>query len=89
LGRAFWSGGAEQRGDAPYISRSAMRDFLIADGATQRGAQNQIEPGKKDNLIGQLLDAGVIEDFEHGWIIVDDTLASSLLIQSKGQKQGS
>ncbi len=86
LGRAFWSGGAEQREGAPYVSRSAMRDFLIADGATQRAAQNQMDPTRNDNFIGQLLNAGVIEDFEHGWIIVDDTLASSLLIQRQGKK---
>jgi hypothetical protein len=81
LTRAFWAGGAETRQELPYVSRSAMRDLLISDGASQRAAQNKMDPTKKDGIIASLLAAGVIEDFEHGWLIVEQPLASTLMPQ--------
>lgn len=79
--RAWWSSGAEERNGFPYISRSALRNLLIQDGASERTAKNKTEASRKDGIIAQLLNAGVLETFEHGWVFKNQVQASALLMQ--------
>lgn len=82
LEQAFWCGGAENRDGKPYISRSAMREKLLEMGYSERTAENHMKPSETGKLIGALLNGGVIEPFEHGWVVLDLTLASALMMQS-------
>ena len=83
--RAWWHSGAEERNGLPYISRSGLRDLLIKDGMSERTAKNKTEASRPDGLIAQMLNAGAIETFEHGWIFINDTQASALLMQKNGK----
>lgn len=84
--RAWWSSGAEEREGLPYISRSALRDLLVKDGMSERTAKNKTEASRPDGIIAQLLNAGTLETFEHGWIFVNETHASALLMQKSAPK---
>jgi phage/plasmid primase-like uncharacterized protein/KaiC/GvpD/RAD55 family RecA-like ATPase len=84
--RAWWASGAEERDGSPYISRSALRDLLVKDGMSERTAKNKTEASRPDGIIAQLLNAGTLETFEHGWIFVNETHASALLMQKNAPK---
>jgi phage/plasmid primase-like uncharacterized protein len=84
--RAWWASGAEEREGSPYISRSALRDLLVKDGMSERTAKNKTEASRPDGIIAKLLNAGTLETFEHGWIFVNETHASALLMQKNAPK---
>ena len=78
---AWWAAGAEDLGGAPYLSRSALKDKLEADGNAERTVRNMLNPSYTDKLIGAMLQAGMIEASEHGWIMVDEANASALILR--------
>lgn len=79
--RAWNTSGREIRNEMPYISRSALRELLIKDGASERTAKNKTESSRADGLISPMLNAGALEQFEHGWRVIDNVLASGMLLQ--------
>jgi putative DNA primase/helicase len=80
LERTWWASGTEMRNGHPYISRSALKDLLIKDGNTDRTARNKTDPSRKEGLIAQMLNAGVLSFYEHGWIFINEAQISSLLL---------
>ena len=84
--RAWWASGAEEREGLPYVSRSALRDLLVKDGMSERTAKNKTEASRSDGIIAQLLNSGVLETTEHGWIFINETQVSALLMQKNGAK---
>jgi phage/plasmid primase-like uncharacterized protein len=78
---AWWASGAEVRDELPYLSRSALKDKLTQDGNAERTVRNMINPSYNDKLIGALLQADMIQNTEHGWIMVDEVNASSMLLR--------
>lgn len=86
LERSWWASGAEERNGLPYISKSALRDFLIKNGYSERTAKNKTDASRSDGLIAPLLNAGVLETFEHGWILINQAQVSALLMQKNTPK---
>lgn len=78
--RAWWASGTETRNDMPYLSRSALKDKLLNDGNAERTVRNMINPSYTDKLIGGLIQADIIESFEHGWVMVDEVNANAMLM---------
>jgi hypothetical protein len=84
--RAWFNSGAEIREDKPYISRSALRELLISDGMSERTAKNKTEASRSDGLIAPMLNAGTIEPFEHGWVVVEGVQASAMMLKKSAPK---
>ena len=78
---AWWACGAEERDGTPYLSRSALKDKLLQDGNAERTVRNMVNPSYGDKLIGALINAGIIEANEHGWVVTNDVQASSMLLR--------
>ena len=78
---AWWASGAEDLGGAPYLTRSALKDKLAADGNAERTIRNMVNPSYNDKMIGAMLQAGMIEATENGWIMVDEANASALMLR--------
>ena len=81
--RAWWASGCETRNDLPYLSRSGLKDMLANDKIADRTIRNMMNPSYTDKLIGGLIQADIIESFEHGWIMVDEVNASAILMARK------
>lgn len=79
--RAWWSSGAEERGGLPYLSRSALRDMLVRDGMAERTAKNKTEASRPEGIVAQLLNAGVLQTCEHGWIFINEVQVSAMMMQ--------
>ena len=82
--RAWWASGAEEREGFPYVSRSALRELLVKDGATERTAKNKTEASRPDGIISQMLNAGALQSTEHGWIFINKAQASAMMMQKNG-----
>jgi phage/plasmid primase-like uncharacterized protein len=79
---AWWSSGAEERNGLPYLSRSAMMDYLVQKmNVTETSAKQYIKPSVPGKPIADMLVAEIIEAFEHGWTVIDETQASAMLIR--------
>lgn len=79
---AWWSSGAEERNGLPYLSRSAMMDYLVQKmNVTETSAKQYIKPSVPGKPIADMLLAEIIEAFEHGWTVIDETQASAMLIR--------
>jgi hypothetical protein len=79
---AWWASGAEERNGQPYLSRSAMLDYLIQKmDVSETSAKQYLKPSVPGKPISDLLTAEIIEAFEHGWLVVNETHASSMLIR--------
>ena len=76
--KAWFATGAEMRGEVPYVSRSGLRDKLIADSYKDRTVTNMLNRSEKDKLIGFLTNSGAIDAFEHGWLVTDEVWASAM-----------
>ena len=87
LSNGWWASGAEQRGNSPYLSRSGFAGYLESGmGLSEASIKQYLKPSAEGKLIHDLLQAGTIRPHEHGWVIEDDGLASSLLM-SKNSKR--
>jgi putative DNA primase/helicase len=79
--RAWLETGAEERNGLPYLTRSGLREILMNDGTSKRTAKNKTEPSRQEGFIAPLLNSGVIRAFEQGWLFVNDTQVSAMLLR--------
>jgi putative DNA primase/helicase len=79
---AWWASGCEERNGQPYLSRSAMLDYLVQKmDVSEASAKVYIKPSASGKPIADLLLAEIIEAFEHGWVVVNEAQASSMMIR--------
>ena len=80
--RAWWASGAESREGLPYISRSAMKDFLASSMSyAEKTIRNKLDPSRQDGITLPMLNAEVIEVFEHGWRVIDPAKSAAMMMQ--------
>ena len=78
---AWYDSGAEERNGMPYVSRSAMLNYLTGSlHIKQSTAEKKLKPGYPNELIGSLMLAEAIIIFENGWAVSDDAWASQMII---------
>jgi hypothetical protein len=82
---AWYASGAEERSGLPYLSRSALRAKLIADGCSEATADKKLKPGSADQLIGALIIAEIISPTASGWVVSNEVHATALLM-AKGER---
>lgn len=83
---AWWASNAEEIDGNPYLSRSALLNYLIEnDGVSESTAQTYVKAGAQGRMIYNLLNAEIIQAQAHGWIVSDTVTASAMMIR-KGEK---
>ena len=79
---AWFAAGADELDNAPYITKAALVNVLVTEfGMSELTARQMIKPNADGKLITDLILSNIIRPEAHGWIVIDDTLSSSLLIQ--------
>jgi len=83
--QAAWRSTGEELLDGdPYITKSGLLSFIIASGVSDKSAKQYVKPSAKGKLANLLIDANIIKEALNGFVIVEPTLASSLLIGRTG-----
>lgn len=73
----------------PYISRSAMLDWLTTNqGKSETSAKMMVKPGESSRFIGKLLDQKVIDQAGGGWVLIDMNLISAECIARTAENKG-
>ena len=79
---AWFACGAEILDELPYLSRSGLLNHLVVDlGMDERTAKQYLKPSNSGRLVSELLTGEVIEVRQHGWVVKDNILASTMLLQ--------
>ena len=81
--RAWWKGEAELQDGKPYVSRSVLKEMLLQDGRTKRTVENDLCPSYENTIIGYLINAEIIKPHLHGWIMINDFYAGSLILKKE------
>ena len=84
LERTWFASKTEMRGEYPYITTSAFRNLLQNDGLSKTKINNHIDPTSEDGIIAKMLNRGIIQSYEHGWIVIDAGQASAWKISKGG-----
>lgn len=71
----------KETGARPYISKSGLKSYLEGQGYSEAQIRKAVDPSNSDGMVGGLLLANIIKPFEHGWIIIDDALATAMMIR--------
>lgn len=81
---AWHSTGEDRLDGAPYITRSALKDFIINNkGKTEGTATKYLQASNKRDLIGLLIDADIVKEAENGFVIVDQSLINQINLGSR------
>jgi hypothetical protein len=79
---AWWASGAENNSENPYLSRSALIEYLMNnEGLSEATAKTYAQASKQGRLIYNLLNAEIIQAHAHGWIVCDNVTASSMMLR--------
>ena len=79
--RAWFAAGAEIREDKPYISRSGFKEFLTTSmGYKEVTIRNKLDASRKDGIILPMINAEMIEVYEHGWRVVDEVKSGAMML---------
>ncbi|CAB5222672.1 Archaeal primase DnaG/twinkle, TOPRIM domain [uncultured Caudovirales phage] len=85
--RAWFATGAEDRGGAPYLTRSALYEWALENGLknkkyTKDSLRAQIPAdGNKGKYIGPLIEEKLIEVHENGWIVIEPGQALGMILK--------
>lgn len=75
--------GMETRSGQPYLSRSGFIQYLIDTlELTESSANLYSRPAAKGKPICDLLVGQIIDQHEHGWIVLDSVMSSAMLIRA-------
>jgi phage/plasmid primase-like uncharacterized protein len=75
-----WCATGETRDGWPYLSWSAWKEYLVGTGMTEASARKALNKSG-DRLLGRLLESGTISDDGTGYVVVDDVVASVMMMQ--------
>lgn len=68
-----------EQGD-PYLTKSAIIDYLLSQGINQSSANQYVKPSVKSKLIGSLLNSGSIVEYQYGWALIDQHRKQQLIL---------
>lgn len=84
---AWWASGKEFIQGKPYISRSALREYMMNQFRWSKGTfDKQAKPSLKGGLIGDLLLAEFIKEESNGWVIVNEDLIRDITLSSENDR---
>lgn len=86
LEAAWFSSGAEVQDGKPYISKSALASWLESHkGLKENTIKNHLKPSDNAKTVGCLMNAKIIEKHLHGWVVVDNNIASAMMIKRNSE----
>jgi phage/plasmid primase-like uncharacterized protein len=79
---AWWASGAEERNGCPYLSRSGFVEYVVNNlGVKEASAKLYAKPSQSGRPIADLLISEIIAAHEHGWIMIDESQGSAMLMR--------
>ena len=84
--KAWWWTGAEVIDSRPYISRSALKRYLVQEQDNKENyASQQVKPSS-GKLISRLINKHFVQEIEQGFAVIDQ-ISATTLIWAKGTEK--
>ena len=85
---AWEKSGREVREDQPYLTKSALKDYLLEKkiATTEQSAIKMVQEGQTNRLIGTLIVSEIITPHEHGWVVICPESRGQMLISKSEYK---
>jgi putative DNA primase/helicase len=84
---AWWASGAEVVDDRPFVSRSALLDYLKTKlDLSETYAQQYLKPSVTDKLIGALIVAEIVERNGAGFAVISPNVAGAMMMAKNAPK---
>jgi phage/plasmid primase-like uncharacterized protein len=77
---AWFDSGAEDLKGEPYISRSAMKEYLDKQEIAKATVQKMLNPSESSRFMGKLINSNILRTEGHGWVVSDKLMAQSMMI---------
>jgi phage/plasmid primase-like uncharacterized protein len=77
---AWFDSGAEDIKGEPFVSRSAMKEYLDKQGISKPTIQKMLSASEQSRFIGKLITSNILRSTEHGWAVQDKMMAQTMLI---------
>jgi len=77
---AWWDSGAEDINGQPYVSRSALKEYLDKQDISKNTIQKMINPNETSRFIGKLINSNILSSNENGWVVNDKMMAQAMMI---------
>jgi putative DNA primase/helicase len=77
---AWFDSGAEDLNGEPYISRSALKEYLDKQGIAKATVQKMLNSNETSRLIGKLINSNILRTEAHGWVVNDQLMVQSMMI---------
>ena len=80
--RKFWAASSQKTSsEKPLIVRSELREWLVVkEGLRAKTADQYLKHNAKEKMVCNLIEMGLIEAVEDGWIVVEPSLSSQFLL---------
>jgi hypothetical protein len=80
--RKFWAASSQKTlNEKPLIVRSELREWLVVEeGLRAKTADQYLKHNAKEKMVCNLIEMGLIEVVEDGWIVAEPSLASQFLL---------
>ena len=82
-----WLDDGEEINGLPYISKSALRDYIdktLFDGNGGNKPTNMVNPNQEGKLINRLICSNMIKQELHGWVVIDQNMADMMRVLKAG-----
>jgi putative DNA primase/helicase len=84
--KAWFANGAEERLDAPYVTRSELLNFAVKNHGLEGTKQKRFTDAVKPDLVSgsfikPLIEAKLITPHENGWIVIDVGTATGMMLK--------
>jgi putative DNA primase/helicase len=77
---AWFDSGAEDLNGEPYISRSALKEYLDKQGIAKATVQKMLNSNETSRLVGKLINSNILRTEAHGWVVNDQLMVQSMMI---------
>jgi putative DNA primase/helicase len=78
---AWFASGADMADGLPYVTKSALANYLQHDrGMKEASIKQNLKPSDNTRLIGSLINANIIEIYEHGFRVICPEMASGMAL---------
>jgi putative DNA primase/helicase len=82
-----WLKVGEDIDGVPYISKSALRDYIddvVFEGQGGNKPANMVNQNQDGKLINRLIASNMIKSESHGWVVVDQNMANMMRVLKAG-----
>jgi phage/plasmid primase-like uncharacterized protein len=84
---AWWASGAEVEDGLPFVTRSALLNYIIPTlDLSEKSGEQYLKPSDTTKFIGMLTVGQIVERKGHGWVVICEDMGSTMMVRKNGER---